>query len=106
MAPGAERPIGDFSLDPRNTGIENEWFDRRTRDRRPADRPRCRFVPAERGTADHAARGVFSTGGRELEVCNVNRSAVEHALGVDPLYLHEECDAWTMVQYKIHGARG
>lgn len=43
---------------------------------------------------------VFSTGGRKLEVLNVNRTAVEHALGVDLLYFHEEFDAWTMVQYK------
>jgi hypothetical protein len=43
---------------------------------------------------------VFSTGGRKLEVFNVNRSSVEHAFGVDLLYYHEEFDAWTMVQYK------
>ena len=43
---------------------------------------------------------VFSSGGRKLEVFNVNRTAVEHALGVDLLYFHEEFDAWTMVQYK------
>lgn len=43
---------------------------------------------------------VFSTGGRKLEVFNVNRTTVEHALGVDLLYFHDEFDAWTMVQYK------
>lgn len=43
---------------------------------------------------------VFSVAGRKLEVFNVNRTAVEHALGVDMLYFHEEFDAWTMVQYK------
>ncbi|SFW59939.1 hypothetical protein [Luteibacter sp. UNCMF366Tsu5.1] len=43
---------------------------------------------------------VFSVGGRKLEVFNVNRTAVERALGVDLLYFHEEFDAWTMVQYK------
>ncbi|HVZ43273.1 MAG TPA: hypothetical protein VHA82_05635 [Ramlibacter sp.] len=44
---------------------------------------------------------VFSVAGRKLEVFNVNRTAVEHALGVDMLYFHEEFDAWTMVQYKL-----
>jgi len=43
---------------------------------------------------------VFSSGNRKLEVFNVNRTAVEHALGVDLLYFHEAFDAWTMVQYK------
>jgi hypothetical protein len=43
---------------------------------------------------------VFRVAGRMLEVFNVNRTAVEHALGVDMLYHHEEFDAWTMVQYK------
>jgi hypothetical protein len=43
---------------------------------------------------------VFSVAGRKLEVFNVNRTAVEHALGVDMLYFHEVFDAWTMVQYK------
>lgn len=43
---------------------------------------------------------VFSVAGRKLEVFNVNRTGVEHAIGVDMLYFHEEFDAWTMVQYK------
>ena len=43
---------------------------------------------------------VFGVGSRKLEVFNVNRTAVEHALGVDLIYFHEEFDAWTMVQYK------
>lgn len=43
---------------------------------------------------------VFSLGGRKLEVFNVNRTAVEHAIGVDLLYFHERFNAWTMVQYK------
>jgi hypothetical protein len=43
---------------------------------------------------------IFSSGDCKLEVFNVNRTAVEHALGVDLLYFHEEFDAWTMLQYK------
>lgn len=43
---------------------------------------------------------VFSVGGRELEVFNVNRTAVEASLGVDLLYWHEALNAWTLVQYK------
>ncbi len=46
---------------------------------------------------------VFSTRGRKLEVFNVNRSAIEGALGVDLLYFNEEFDAWTLVQYKSMG---
>lgn len=49
----------------------------------------------------HTAIGaVFASGNRKLEVFNVNRTAVEHALGVDLLYLNEPFGAWTMIQYK------
>lgn len=52
-------------------------------------------------SARHTAVGaVFASGNRKLEVFNVNRTAVEHALGVDLLYLNEPFKAWTMVQYK------
>lgn len=56
--------------------------------------------PQAEGRRTTLLGAVFSTGGRKLEVFNVNRSSVEHALGVDLLYYHEEFDAWTMVQYK------
>nr|WP_295773846.1 hypothetical protein [Rhodoferax sp.] len=43
---------------------------------------------------------VFHVGGRTLEVFNLNRTRVEHATGADLLYFHEQCNAWTLVQYK------
>jgi hypothetical protein len=56
--------------------------------------------PGAEATRLTVVGAVFSSGGRKLEVFNVNRTAVEHALGVDLLYFHEAFDAWTMVQYK------
>lgn len=47
-----------------------------------------------------AVGAVFKVGGRTLEVFNLNRTRVEHATGADLLYFHEQCNAWTLVQYK------
>lgn len=53
------------------------------------------------GKVKHTVMGaVFGFGGRTLEVFNVNRSAIETALGVDLIYFNEEFDAWTLIQYK------
>jgi hypothetical protein len=43
---------------------------------------------------------VFSLGGRNLEVFNVDRTELEKSLGVDLIYWNERFDAWTLVQYK------
>lgn len=56
--------------------------------------------PGAETTRPTVIGAVFTVGCRKLEVFNVNRTAVEHALGVDLLYFHEAFDAWTMVQYK------
>lgn len=42
----------------------------------------------------------FHQGARKLTVINVNRSGVEHALGVDLVYYNHEFDSYVLVQYK------
>jgi hypothetical protein len=42
----------------------------------------------------------FQQGPRKLTVINVNRSGVEHALGVDLVYYNHEFDSYVLVQYK------
>ena len=56
--------------------------------------------PGADATRHTVLGAVFGVGARKLEVFNVNRSDIEHALGVDLLYFHEEFDAWTLIQYK------
>jgi hypothetical protein len=49
----------------------------------------------------HTVTGaVFALGARNLEVFNVNRTAIETSLGVDLIYWNEPFNAWTLVQYK------
>ena len=43
---------------------------------------------------------TFHRGGRTLTVANVNRTRIEHVLGVDLLYLHEDYRSFVFVQYK------
>lgn len=60
------------------------------------------LFPEIDGSIRHTAVGaVFNSGGRKLEVFNVNRTAIEKSLGVDLIYYHEELDAWTLTQYKM-----
>jgi hypothetical protein len=49
---------------------------------------------------------VFGVGGRKLEVFNVNRTHIENTLGVDLLYLNDEFQSWTLVQYKVMEGTG
>lgn len=43
---------------------------------------------------------VFTDGRRHLRVGNVNRTPLEHVLGVDLIYRHLEADTFVLVQYK------
>ena len=43
---------------------------------------------------------TFQQRGRELTIINVNRTDVEHALGVDLVYYNHQFDAYVLVQYK------
>ena len=42
----------------------------------------------------------FHDGDRRLTVINVNRTGVEHALGVDLVYYNHDFDSYVIVQYK------
>ena len=43
---------------------------------------------------------TFRSGGRTLTVTNVNRTPIEHVLGVDLLYFHKDYRSFVLVQYK------
>jgi hypothetical protein len=51
---------------------------------------------------------VFSNGRSHMRVGNVNRTSLEHTLGVDLIYRHVEADTTILVQYKRmkRGAKG
>lgn len=42
----------------------------------------------------------FESNGRRLTVINVNRTGIEHAIGVDLIYYSQDYDAYVVVQYK------
>lgn len=48
----------------------------------------------------HVAWRAFTKDDRTLYVMNANRTAVEHTLGVDVVYYHEEEQSFVLVQYK------
>jgi hypothetical protein len=48
----------------------------------------------------HVAWRAFTKDDRTLYVMNANRTAVEHTLGVDVVYFHEEQQSFVLVQYK------
>ena len=56
--------------------------------------------PGAARTRHTVVGAVFSVGGRNLEIFNVNRTALESSLGVDLIYWNETFNAWTLVQYK------
>ena len=48
----------------------------------------------------------FQQNGRQLTIINVNRTDVEHALGVDLVYYNHHFGAYVLVQYKRMGKKG
>src|ERR1043165_147125 len=60
----------------------------------------CNAFPGATVSSATIVGRVFAIGGRHIEVVNVNRTRVEHSLGVDLLYHNETYDSWTLIQYK------
>lgn len=56
--------------------------------------------PGKQAVRPTVLGAVFGLADQKLEVFNVNRTAIENALGVDLLYWNESFDAWTLIQYK------
>ena len=74
---GADMPE-DFGID-HDTNVFDEWV--------PAG------IPA-------AGARTFERDGKQLTVANVNRTSIEHVLGVDLIYFHAEYKSFVFVQYK------
>jgi hypothetical protein len=49
---------------------------------------------------------VFEQGDRRLEVIYANKNSLEHTLGVDLIYYHQEFDLFALVQYKLMRKQG